>query len=134
MSVPNPRSKKILLVCSPLCTRVEDRLVHAGCHVTKIAQGAAALESVKHDVIDAVILISTGSEMDVTETALNLRDVDPSVEIIIIADRESTEDTVPETNTITYSIPKTKVLTASQLEHYLKSAEWKAKSAVRSAL
>jgi PleD family two-component response regulator len=134
MSVQTPQSKKILLVCSPLCTRIEDCLVQAGCHVTKIAQGAAALESVKHDVIDAVILISTGSEMDVTETALNLRDVDPSVEIIIIADRESTEDTAPETKTITYAIPKTRVFTASQLEHYLKSAEWKAKPAVRSTL
>jgi PleD family two-component response regulator len=134
ISVQNPHPKKILLVCSPLCTRVEDRLVQAGCHVTKVAQGAAALDGVKHDVIDAVILISTGSEMDVTETALNLRDVDPSVEIIIIADRESTEETAPETNTITYAIPKTKVFTASQLDHYLKSAEWNAKSAVRSAL
>jgi DNA-binding NtrC family response regulator len=132
--VQNPHPKKILLVCSPLCTRVEDRLVQAGCHVTKVAQGAAALDGVKHDVIDAVILISTGSEMDVTETALNLRDVSPSVEIIIIAARESTEDTPPETKSITYAIPKTKVLTVSQLDHYLKSAEWNAKSAVRSAL
>lgn len=132
MSVPNPQSKRVLLVCSPLCTRIQDRLVQAGCHVTKVAQGTAALEGVKHDVIDTVILISTGSEMDVTETALNLRDVNPSVEIIIITDPQTAEDTTPETHAITCAIPKTKVLTAGQLDQYLKSTEWKAKPAVRS--
>ena len=96
MSVQKPDPKNILLVCSPLCTRVEGLLVQAGCHVTKVAQAITALERIKHDVIDDVILISTGSEMDVTETALNLRDVNPSVEIIIlIADRQTIEDTTP---------------------------------------
>jgi PleD family two-component response regulator len=126
MSVQNPQPKKILLVCSPLCTHVEDRLVQAGCQVTKVAQGTAALEGVKHDVIDAVILISTGSEMDVTETALNLRDVNASVEIIIITD-QGHQDMGRETNNIAHVIPKTKVLTASQLDHYLTSAQWTAK-------
>ncbi len=133
MSVQKPDPKNILLVCSPLCTRVEGLLVQAGCHVTKVAQAITALERIKHDVIDDVILISTGSEMDVTETALNLRDVNPSVEIIIlIADRQTIEDTTPETTTINFAIPKTKVLTATQLDQYLKSTEWKAKPAVRS--
>ena len=134
MSVQKPEPKKILLVCSPLCTRVEGLLVQAGCHVTKVAQAIKAIESVKHDVIDAVILISTGSEMDVTETALNLRDVNPSVEIIIVADRQTVEDTTPEANSINFAIPKTKALTADQLDQYLKSTEWKAKPAVRSTL
>jgi DNA-binding NtrC family response regulator len=134
MSVQKPEPKKILLVCSLPCTRVEGLLIQAGCHVTKVAQAVTALEGVKHDVIDAVILISTGREMDVIETALNLRDVNPSVEIIILADRQTVENTTLETNTINFAIPKTKVLTDAQLDQYLKSTEWKAKPAVRSTL
>lgn len=127
MALQNSEPKKVLLVCAPECTRVEDRLLHAGCLVTKVAQGTAAVEGIKHGVVNAVVLISTGSEMDLTETALNLRDVNASVEIIILADRESAEGKKHEANTIAHVIPKTKVLTTSQLDDYLNSAHWKAK-------
>jgi DNA-binding response OmpR family regulator len=131
MALPNSEPKKVLLVCAPECTRIEDRLLHAGCLVTKVAHGTAAVESIKHGAINAVILISTGSEMDLTETALNLRDVNASAEIIILADRETAEEKVREANTIAHVIPKTKVLTMSQLDDYLKSARWQANPSAR---
>jgi DNA-binding response OmpR family regulator len=122
MALQNSAPKKVLLVCARECTRIEDRLLHAGCLVTKVAHGTAAVEGVKHGAVNAVVLISTGSEMDLTETALNLRDVDASVEIIILADRDTTERRKHEANTIAHVIPKTRVLTMSQLDDYLKSA------------
>jgi hypothetical protein len=126
MALSNSEPKKVLLVCAPECTHIEDRLLHAGCLVTKVAHGTAAVEGIKHSVINTVVLISTGSEMDLTETALNLRDVNASVEIIILADRETAEGKEHEANTIAHVIPKTRVLTMNQLDDYLKSARWKA--------
>jgi DNA-binding response OmpR family regulator len=122
MALQNSEPKKVLLVCAPECSRVEDRLLHAGYLVTKVAHGTAAVEGIKHGVVNAIVLVSTGSEMDLTETALNLRDVNASVEIIILADRETAEGRKHETNTIAHVIPKTKVLSLGQLDDYLKSA------------
>jgi hypothetical protein len=40
------------------------------------------------------VLISTGRDMDLTETALTLRGIDSSMEIIVLMDPEGTGDPV----------------------------------------
>lgn len=132
MSFQNFESKKILLVCAPECTGVEEHLVHAGCLVTKVSHGTEAVEGIKHCVVNAVVIISTGSEMDLAETALNLRDINPSVEIIILADRIIAEGKRNEANAIARVVPKIKLLTVDELDDYLRSARWRVKSAARS--
>ena len=123
--------KRVLLVCSSGDSTVEESLIRAGCVVTKSSNGQAAVLKVRHEIIDAAVLISTGREMDLTETALTLRDIDSSVEIIVLLDPKGTRDEAAQTDAVAHAIPKTKVLTASELSNYFASQEWSKKPAGR---
>ena len=77
----------------------------------------------RHEVIDAAVLISTGREMDLTETALTLRDINASVEIIVLMDPSGTGDEAARTDVVAHAIPKAKLLTASELNNYFAPPE-----------
>ena len=121
MSAGGLESKKILLVCSRGCTRVEQYLLHAGYRVTKVDEGTAAIARAKHEPLDAAVLVSTGMEMDLAETVLNLKDVNPGVPIIIVAGSSIAEEKAVQTAAIVRALPETTVVTAGELEHYLAS-------------
>ncbi len=116
--------KRVLLVCSESCREVEERLQQAGCYVTKVDGGATAVYRARHEILDAAVLISTGREMDITETVLNLRDVSPSVEIIIMVGQGRAGDVASQSKLIVDAIPKVKILTIQELGRYLSSLEW----------
>jgi len=119
-------SRNVLLVCNGMCNDVENCLRQAGCQVTKVDRGAAAVNQVRHETLDTAVLISTGPEMDLAETALNLRDINPSIAIIFIADRQGRSEDEGPTDAIAHAIPKAIVLTAVELGHYLDSPHWHA--------
>jgi CheY-like chemotaxis protein len=123
--------KTALLVCPRGYTRVQKQLVHAGYRVTKVDEGTAAIERAKHELLDAAVLVSTGTEMDLAETVLNLKDIIPNVEVIIIADSESPEEKAAETAAIVQAFPGTRVLTISELARHLAVASWQAKPAAK---
>jgi hypothetical protein len=129
MRAQNPEPKKVLLVCSPDCNRVEERLRHVGYCVTKVADGAAAIERAKHELLNAAVLISTGKEMDLAETVLNLRDINPAVEIIIVAGSDNAEKKAAQTAAIVQALPETTVVTISEFDRYLASIAWKERPA-----
>ena len=121
MSAEGPESKKILLVCSRGCTRVEHYLVHAGYRVTKVDEGRAAIARAKHEPVNAAVLVSTGMEMDLAETALNLKDISPCVPIIIVAGSSNAEEKAVQAAAIVRALPEITVVTAGELEHHLTS-------------
>jgi hypothetical protein len=125
----NPEPKKVLLVCSRGCAYVEEHLLHAGYRVTKVGEGAAAIERAKHELLNAAVLISTGKKMDLTETVLNLKDVNPGIEIIIIADSRRAEEKAAQTAAIVKALPETTVLKVNELDRYLASPSEKGKAA-----
>jgi DNA-binding response OmpR family regulator len=116
-------SRKVLLVCSEVCKEVENCLLQAGCHVTKVDHGDMAVKRARHEMLAAAVLISTGPEMDLVETALNLRDINPSIVIIFIADRCSHERADPM-DAIAHAIPRAKVLTTIELGQYFVTPDW----------
>jgi hypothetical protein len=80
---------------------------------------------VRHTPLDAVILISTGPEMDLAETALNLRDVKPDLDIIILLDQKGGTGETAQTDAAAHAIPETRIFTIPQLKEYLTSPPWR---------
>ena len=80
-------TRRILLVGTDADKDLQEQFIRAHWHVIKTNAGAAAVAYAKHNSFSTAVLISTGREMDLAETALNLRDIQPSLEIII--DRKS---------------------------------------------
>ena len=110
--------KKILLVSSEQEDVVIDYLRRANCFVMNARSGEAALAFAKHVAVDAFVLVSTGDAMGRTETALNLRDIRPSSEIILVARDHATPT---QSEAVAQAIPNTQVLTLQELRDHLES-------------
>jgi hypothetical protein len=117
--------KRVLLVSTEACDEVEESLHSSDCEVITVRDGAAAVYRAKHMMLDAAILVSAGHAMDRAETALNLRDINPSMEIIFIASHRRRGRKPPLSERLGGSIPNTRVLTPSELDHYLASPKWR---------
>lgn len=111
--------KKIMLVCSEPSNELEEHLLAAGCWITKTNSGRAAVLQARRKNFDAVVLVSTGRDMDLAETAFTLRDVSPSVQIIIMVDPKVSEDCGIPGRSIADAIPDAKALTIAEVGDYL---------------
>jgi hypothetical protein len=111
--------KRVLLVCAADCREVEECLTRAQCFVVKVDKGTTAVDCARRENLDGTILISTGKEMDLAETALNLADVNPSLDIIIVVASKHAEEEAASADAIAHAIPKAKVLTDTELSDYL---------------
>lgn len=70
-------------------------------------------------MFDTAVLVSTGREMDLAETVLNLKDVRSSIEIVIVADRADTNGTLIVT--IASTVPNITVLSLHSLQAMLEA-------------
>jgi hypothetical protein len=127
MRAKDSQLKKVLLVCSRGCDRVEDNLRHAGYRVIKVADGAVAIERARHERLNAAVLISTGTRMDLAETALNLKDINSTVDIVIVVGSDVAGEKTAETAAIVRALPETSVVTIGEFDRYLASRESKGK-------
>ena len=116
-------TRRILLVGSDADKDVQEQFIRADWHVVKTNAGAAAVAHAKHHSFSAAVLMSTGQEMDLAETALNLRDIQPSLEIIILVDRTPDKELEVQADAVLHAIPKSRILTKSDLKSYLASSE-----------
>jgi DNA-binding response OmpR family regulator len=87
-------SEKTLLVSSKACEEIEKCLSASGRAVTKVGDGSAAVQKVRKECFDAVVLVSTGKEMDLVETVFNLRDISAGMKIIMVVDWADTSGNV----------------------------------------
>jgi hypothetical protein len=93
-------------------------LLAAGSRITTTQDGQDAIKRVEHAAFDMTVLVSTGRFMDLVETYFNLRDIDPSMEIIILAEDDDTKRD-PVEAVIARTFPKTHALTLEGLAHVL---------------
>jgi len=107
-------TKTVLLVSADRADQIIQRLKNVNCVVVK--DGESALAFAKHSTVDAFVLMSTGTAMGRTETALNLRDIRPTGEIIFVA-HDADKPTAGEI--AARAIAKTRVMTLNELSDYL---------------
>jgi hypothetical protein len=114
------RSKleKIMLVCSETCDEVEKCLLSSGCWVVKLNSGEAAINRAQRENFDLVVLVSTGKAMDLAETVLNLRDVNESMQIVVVMERDTMRNDFFRKTLVAHPVPGTRLLTAAQLESH----------------
>jgi hypothetical protein len=109
---------KIMLVSSEACDEVEKCLLSAGCGVVKLNSGEAAISRAQRENFDAAVLVSTGKAMDLAETVLNLRDVNQSMRIIVVIERDIIKNDFLTKTLVAHPVPGTQLLTVAQIESH----------------
>ena len=111
--------KRVLLVSQAGCSDLDERRLRVGCFLIKVDNGAEAISRAKHEELDAAVLVSTGKDMDLAEIALNLSDIKPSLDIILIAQQKREKD-APQMYALARAIPHMIMLTPQELNDYLR--------------
>ena len=110
------RFGKTLLVCSRRYAEVEFQLANFGCRLTKVPDGNRALGAIRRKTFDTAILLSTGEQMDLVETILNLRDIKPSMPVIVLLDPASPDPNAAAQALIARAIPEIPILTLGEFQ------------------
>lgn len=120
----NDQSKggKIMLVGTDDSHILERRFQAAGCRVVKVCDNGAALDRARRESFDATVLVPKGSLINVTETIFNLRDLNSSMEIIILVDRLGKSTNRFLRQLLQHPIEGTQILTRRQLQRQLHGA------------
>ena len=110
------RWERVMLVSSEACDEVENCLLAAGCKVVKVGDGQAAVSRAERELFDAAVVVSTGKTMDLAETVFNLRDINGSMQIVIVADVLGINQRVVAEEIIAPCVPNIRVITIQELE------------------
>lgn len=78
------KTRKILFVCSSVGDALEAQLDCGGWHAIWAPDAKTAIARARRERFDLAVLISTGQEMDITETFFNLRDIRQSLPIAVV--------------------------------------------------
>ncbi|MGH7830519.1 MAG: hypothetical protein ACREP8_10115, partial [Candidatus Binatia bacterium] len=116
------RLAKVLLVSSDAFHEVEKCLLTAGCWVTKVTDGETALAQAERDIFDVAVIVSTGESMDLAETVFNLRDINDSMQILLV-DQDDGDPNAIAKEIMAQAAPNTKLLSLNELENYFGSAD-----------
>ena len=84
-----------MVVCADVSDSVKAHLDCDSWYVNWVDDARAAIAKVRRERFDLAVLISTGNEMDMTETLFNLRDIRQSMPIAVVQPSVDNEDTVP---------------------------------------
>lgn len=87
------KTRKVMVVCSDLIDALKPRLDCDGWRVIWAQDAKTAIAKVSRERIDLAVLISTGQEMDTTETLFNLRDIRQSLPIAVVQPTSDSDDT-----------------------------------------
>ena len=113
------RFEKIMVIGAEIPQSLNALFQAATSRITRIPDGKMAVSRVQQEMFDAAILISTGEEMDLAETVLNLRDITGSMELIIVSDQANTIKSAVPKETLASLVSNATVMTTRELEKHL---------------
>ena len=113
---------KVMLVGIDSKQIIEKRLQAAGCRVIKVADEETALDQVRHKIFDKAVMISSGSLINMAEMIFNLRDLNRSMEIIILVGRLGKHTNRLLRQLLQHPIEGTQIMTRRQLQKALHGA------------
>jgi DNA-binding response OmpR family regulator len=110
-----------MVVSAEACDDVETCLVSSGWEAVKASDGVAAVVRAHREHFDLAVLISTGEDMDIMETLLNLRDTQKSLPLLVVTSPCGFTDGETANETYERAVPNTKVLSMEELGGFIKS-------------
>lgn len=110
---------KMMLVGLDQSRILERRFKAAGYQVLTVADSLTAIEHARREPLDTAVLVPTGSLVNVADTVFNLRDLNRSVEIIILVNRLGPRSGRFLRPLLEHPIERTRVLTRRQLQREL---------------
>ena len=102
---------------------LERRFLTAGCPVVAAKDSEAAINYARHEMFRTTVLVSTGSLINIAETVFNLRDLSPSMEIIVLVNRLGKQTNRFLKQLLDHPIEGTQILTRRQLQKRLHAAD-----------
>jgi len=87
------KTRKVMVVCSGSSDELEAHLNRDGWSMIWAHDAKTAIAKVRRERLDLAVLISTGTEMDITETLFNLRDIRQSLPIAVVQSESNLEVT-----------------------------------------
>jgi DNA-binding response OmpR family regulator len=111
--------QRIMLVGRDHNQILRKRFQSVGWEVVAVDDSRNAIERARHESFDTTIVLSSGSALNVAETIFNLRDLNRSMEIILLVDRQAKHPNRFLRRLIEHPIGGTRILTRRQLRHDL---------------
>jgi len=113
----DPSTRKIMVVCSDFNDNLATDSARDGWRLIWVYDGKTAISKVRREKFDMIVLLSTGKEMDVTETLLNLRDIRESMPIVVVTEPHEVEKSLVPNLTF----PNAKVVSVQGLGNLIES-------------
>ena len=76
--------EKVLLVCTDHSEEFSNLFKSRSFNLSIVSDGEQAVERIERESFDATVVLSTGKNMDALETALNLRDINRAMHILVL--------------------------------------------------
>ena len=113
----DPSTRRIMVVCSDFNDNLVTDSARDGWRLIWVYDGKTAISKVRREKFDMIVLLSTGKEMDVTETLLNLRDIRESMPIVVVTEPHELEKSLGPNLTL----PNARVLSVQGLGNLIES-------------
>src|ERR1041384_4173535 len=113
-------SQKVMVVGSEIPEPLNRILSKTNTKVRHVLDGTTAITCAHHEIFDAVVLISTGEEMDLAETIFNLSDISGAMELIILSDQTETVDSPIPKELLPEVVSSASIMTTQDLQNRFK--------------
>jgi DNA-binding response OmpR family regulator len=110
-----------LLVSATTSNAVQDCLHATGSTITVAHSGEDAVRLAEHGWFDLAIIVSTGEYMDIVETYLNIRELRPSMDIVLLSEKVDDEGNDRMVENITSAFSNTYAFGFDGLSSFLKN-------------